>query len=131
MAYLSLNDPFVRLALRDLNLPAYAKGTNKQATGNELVCRTHTINDTKTIQIELPGVKKENLKLTSSKQAINVSAKRTIINSLGETTETVEDSFWVDPSFDLKTIKASLEDGLLTISMVKRELNDTQNIEIK
>lgn len=67
------------------------------------------------MEMDLPGVKKGDLELTYNDQKIIIDAKR------GE--KSLKKTVLVHESYDLSTAQASLEDGVLTVK-VKKKQND-------
>ena len=73
------------------------------------------------VEIDLPGVKKENLEVTSEGDHFYVSASRTVTKNGGSKDETYTRSFSVNPTmYDLDTLGCSLQDGMLVITLSRK-----------
>lgn len=69
-----------------------------------------------TIEIPLPGISKENLKIDIEDNMLTVQALPTVKS---KAVKAVKKSWYVDESLDVSSIVAKLENGLLTISLPK------------
>lgn len=69
-----------------------------------------------TIEIPLPGISKENLKIDIEDNMLTVQALPTVKS---KAVKAVKKSWYVDESIDATAIVAKLENGLLTISLPK------------
>lgn len=80
--------------------------------------------------VELPGVKKENISLTYEKGDIVLKAKKTHYYSDKEI-EISENLVLVDPSlYCLDSITSKFEDGILTITVPKKEQEKPKEIAV-
>lgn len=69
------------------------------------------------LEVELPGVKKEDIDIQVEKNIITVKASRT----RKETKTTYERSFRLADDIDCENIKVALENGILAFSLVKKQ----------
>jgi len=86
------------------------------------------------IEIDLPGVKKENLKVTynDDTDVTFVEAKRTITTKTGSKEETYNRSFRIDGGdFDVTQLKAEITDGVLRINVPRVERKEAKVIDVK
>ena len=86
------------------------------------------------IEIDLPGVKKENLKVTynDDTDVAYVEAKRTITTKTGTKEETYNRSFRIDGSdFNVEQLKAEITDGVLRINVPRAERKEHKVIDVK
>ena len=86
------------------------------------------------IEIDLPGVKKENLKVTynDDTDVTFVEAKRTITTKTGSKEETYNRSFKIDGGdFDVTQLKAEITDGVLRINVPRVERKEAKVIDVK
>ena len=86
------------------------------------------------IEIDLPGVKKENLKVTynDDTDVAFVEAKRTITTKTGSKEETYNRSFRIDGhDFDTEQLKAEITDGVLRINVPRAERKEHKVIDVK
>ena len=86
------------------------------------------------IEIDLPGVKKENLKVTynDDTDVAYVEAKRTITTKTGSKEETYNRSFRIDGGdFNVEQLKAEINDGVLRINVPRKERKEHKVIDVK
>ena len=86
------------------------------------------------IEIDLPGVKKENLKVTynDDTDVAYVEAKRTITTKTGTKEETYNRSFRIDGGdFNVEQLKAEITDGVLRINVPRAERKEHKVIDVK
>ena len=86
------------------------------------------------IEIDLPGVKKENLKVTynDDTDVAYVEAKRTIHTKTGSKEETYNRSFRIDGGdFDVTQLKAEITDGVLRINVPRMERKEQKVINVE
>jgi len=73
------------------------------------------------VEIDLPGVKKENLEVTSEGDQFYISASRTVTKNGGSKDETYTRSFSVNPTmYDTNTLGCTLQDGMLVITLSRK-----------
>lgn len=80
-----------------------------------------------TLEVELPGVKKENVSIQMEKNVLSVKGSR----KRGETETTYERSFRVADQIDTEKVSAVMEDGILSISLSKKKEAEAKKIEIQ
>ena len=86
------------------------------------------------IEIDLPGVKKENLKVTynDDTDVAYVEAKRTINTKTGSKEETYNRSFRIDGhDFNTEQLKAEITDGVLRINVPRMERKEQNVINVE
>lgn len=76
-----------------------------------------------TLELDVPGVKKEDLKVTIVDDRITVSGKR----GKQEFTR----MYSVDPNYDASSANAVVEDGVLTVTFDRRPETKPRQIEVK
>ncbi len=93
--------------------------------------RFNTTNKQFTCEIDLPGVKKTDLKITQEDSSIYINATRKVTTSGGDKEETYTRSFSFDDRiFDVTTLDAKLEDGVLKVTLQAKETPKKQVREI-
>lgn len=104
--------------------------TGKSSFSDDKV-RFNTTNKLFTCEIDLPGVKKPDLKITQEDDQVYINATRNVTTSGGVKEETYTRSFGFDGHvFDVKTLDAKLEDGVLRIIIQAKEQPKKQVREI-
>jgi HSP20 family protein len=96
-------------------------------------------NDTFTIEIDLPGVKKEDIELKVEDDYLTVTAIRRYHNELNEDDYylcesnfgVISRSFVLSDNIDRDKIEAKFEDGRLYLTLEKVESKKTKSISIK
>jgi HSP20 family protein len=86
------------------------------------------------IEIDLPGVKKEDLKVTynDDTDVAFVEAKRTIHTKTGSKEETYNRSFRIDGhDFNTEQLKAEITDGVLRINVPRTERKEHKVINVE
>jgi HSP20 family molecular chaperone IbpA len=72
-------------------------------------------------EVDLPGVKKENLSVTSEGDHLYISASRTVTRNRISKDETYSRAFKVNPTlYDFDTLGCILQDGMLTITLSRK-----------
>ncbi len=102
---------------------------------------TREASDAYYIEVDLPGVKKEDVDVSVDKNVLTISGKREVSNEIKEDDYyRVESaygkfsrSFTLPENVDVEKIKASNEDGVLEIVIPKQEVikDTTKKIEIQ
>ena len=102
---------------------------------------TREASDAYYIEVDLPGVKKEDVDVSVDKNVLTISGKREVSNEVKEDDfYRVESaygkfsrSFTLPENVDIEKIKASNEDGVLEIVIPKQEVikDSTKKIEIQ
>ena len=72
-------------------------------------------------RFEVPGAKKDDVKLELNDRQLTVTVNRKTSSSDGESTYTLSRSLTVPKTVDSEKIGAKLEDGLLTVTLPKAE----------
>ena len=96
-------------------------------------CDIYLENDIYYIEADIPGYKKEDIKIDYNKGNINIVAKRNIPDKnylLHEKLEETLNRHFYFKNIDDDNIIAKYEDGVLLISIPKKEVS-TSKIEIK
>ena len=85
------------------------------------------------IEIDLPGVKKENLKVTYSEESNNVyvEAKRTITAKTGSKEETYTRSFHPSNEMNCTELDATISEGVLSITIPRKARKEAKVIDVK
>ena len=85
------------------------------------------------VEIDLPGVKKEDTDIQISNYYVYISAKRNTITQGGKREETLTRSFKLNSESELDNIIATQENGVLTIFAKRKniEKNKIRKIHIK
>jgi HSP20 family protein len=86
------------------------------------------------VEIDLPGVKKKDLKVTYNEDTnvAYVEAKRTITSKTGSKEETYTRSFRLNPSdFDVDKFVSKLSDGVLTITAPRKKEKEHKVIDVQ
>ncbi|HCN77265.1 MAG TPA: heat-shock protein Hsp20 [Verrucomicrobiales bacterium] len=90
----------------------------------------HEDKDNYYARFELPGVKKEDLKVEIHDRLLNVSAERKEKNGEQESSFTLCRSISVPEGVNAEGISARLEDGILVVTLPKQEHRKPKLIEI-
>ena len=85
------------------------------------------------IEIDLPGVKKENLKVTYSEESnqVYVEAKRSITAKTGTKEETYTRSFHPSNEMNSAELNAAIIDGVLSIDIPRKARKEAKVIDVK
>jgi HSP20 family protein len=91
------------------------------------------------IQLDLPGVDRESLKIEVEDQTLRIAAERTQAALEGYTVRrkelpgkiSIQRSFQLGKEIDHERITARLEDGVLTVTLPKAEVALPRRIEVK
>jgi HSP20 family protein len=93
------------------------------------------------VEAELPGFKKDEIDITLENQTLTISAQRSQENRQGEQNKgelllherrytRFLRSFTLPPTVDEQTVNARLQDGVLTITLNKREETKPRKIQV-
>mgnify|MGYP003136983368 FL=1 len=83
------------------------------------------------VEIDLPGVKKEDLKVTLEDSTVFVEAKRSITSKTGTKEETFTRSFKVNKNeYNLSLLGAGITDGMLRIAVPRSEKKKAKVIQV-
>jgi HSP20 family molecular chaperone IbpA len=93
-------------------------------TGDQV--RFSASNDDLNVQIDLPGVSKANIDLSTDigQRDVYITAKRSIKTHDGEREQTYNRSFGVGNEFDIDKIKFDYKDGVLEVSVPRRKRDE-------
>lgn len=78
------------------------------------------------LHIDLPGVKKEDIKVTTSHGSVNIHAERK-----GFVKSTFSRNFAVSGSFSMEDLTAEYTDGVLTLLIPSSTKKSTRTVDIK
>ena len=81
--------------------------------------------------LELPGLKKDGLKVTLADGVLAVKGQKRIFRGGAETLVEVERSLLVPEDVDPEKIRARYEDGVLTLEISKREEAKPKTIQVQ
>lgn len=81
-------------------------------------------------RFELPGYKKDQIDLKLENAVLTVRSADTEKSEAGETRRSFQRSIAVPDGVDLEKVAASLEDGVLTVTMPKAEARKPRQIEV-
>ena len=87
---------------------------------SEETSRFSTTAEGLTIEVDLPGVKKNDTIIELGKDEVYISAKRTIKTQSGQSEETFTRSYTINRDFDAELLSAKQEDGVLTINVPRK-----------
>ena len=75
------------------------------------------------VQIDIPGVKKDDLdlKVDSERRDVYIEGKRNILNNDSEETQTYNRSFSIGKEYDLNKIKFEYANGMLEVQVPRRK----------
>lgn len=104
----------------------FQNGLAQSTTKTGDTVRFNETADAHTVEIDLPGVKKSDAKIDTSVDGNNIrffiTANRTVIHRGGKRDETFTREFSLNP-VKPDSLKAKLEDGVLTITVEKASKN--------
>lgn len=80
-----------------------------------------------TLEVELPGVKKEDVSIEMERNVLTIKGSR----KRGETETTYERSFRVADQIDSDNVTAVMEDGVLRLSLNKKKESEAKKIVIQ
>lgn len=84
------------------------------------------------LQVELPGVDKEDIKVNLEKDHVEISANKKIKTKKGETSRSFHNYFSIPANVDAESIEAEYKNGVLTLTAAARAKEETKKlIEIK
>ncbi len=87
---------------------------------SEETTRFSTTADGLSIEVDLPGVKKEDTIIEVGKDEVYISAKRSVRSQSGQREETFTRSYTINKDFDIELLNAKQEDGVLTITAPRK-----------
>lgn len=95
-----------------------------------LATDVHEDNDNYYARFELPGVKKDDVKVEVHDRLLTVSAERRVKEGESEQAYSVSRSISVPEGIRAEAIAAKLEDGLLTVTLPKQEQRKPRQITV-
>ena len=104
------------------------------AGGNILTGDTVRFNSTAesfTVEVDLPGARREDTQVEITGNQVFINAKRTITSQGGVKEEVLTRSFTLDKDADVDTIQARQENGVLTISAKRKDLEKFKKRTLK
>ena len=120
------NDPWTEL---DRFLGSALAETGRLMRG--VPVRAYNTDESRILELELPGVSKEDVSLEFEKGILDVSAKRKPRHGGEEAEVQYEESIRVGTDVDFHKANAELENGILTITLPKREHEKPFQINVK
>ncbi len=120
------NDPWTEL---DRFFGSALADTGRMLRG--VPVRAYNTTDERIIELDLPGVQKEDIALEFEKGILDVSAKRKSRHGDKEGEVAYEESIRVGTDVDFQKAKAELDSGILTITLPKREHEKPFQINVK
>ena len=127
------NDPWTDLdRLFESTFPELYQWSPLRLTGRErsLPLDVYENEDARVIRLEVPGVRKKDIGIELENAILSVHAKREEKTEGGKSTVEFKRSVSVGDDVDPDKIKATLEDGILTIELAKREHAKPKQITI-
>ncbi len=100
------------------------------AAGDKLAVDVHEDKDNYFASFEVPGVKKEDVKLELQNGLLTVSAEKRDKNGDNESSYSLTRSVSVPDGVNVETIAAKLEDGILTVTLPKAEHRKPRTITL-
>ena len=99
-------------------------------TGDKLAVDVHEDKDNYFASFEVPGVKKEDVKLELNSGMLTVSAEKREKNGDNESSYSLTRSVSVPDGVNVEAIAAKLEDGILTVTLPKAEHRKPRTIAL-
>lgn len=99
-------------------------------TSDRLAVDVHEDKDNYYASFEVPGVKKEDVKIELNNGLLTVSAEKREKNADGESSFSVSRSVSVPDGVNADTIAAKLEDGILKVTLPKAEHRKPRTIAL-
>ena len=109
--------------------------TSAVARGNIVTGDTVRFNSSSevfTVEVDLPGAKREDTQVEITGNQVFITAKRNITSQSGKREETLTRSFTLDKEADIDSVTAHQEDGVLVISAKRKnvERHKTRSLKI-
>ena len=111
------------------SLSRFFDWNNGSGTGS-LATDIHEDKDNYLARFEMPGVKKEDVKVELNDRLLTVSAEKKEKTGEEESSFSYSRSISVPDSVKADSISAKLEDGILTVTLPKSEERKPRNIEL-
>ena len=127
------NDPWTDLdRLFESTFPELYQWSPARRIGRErsLPLDVYEDENERVIRLEMPGVRKKDIKLELDNAVLTILAARTDKTGEEESTIELSRSVTVGDDVDPEKIKARLEDGILTVTLPKREQAKPKQITI-
>jgi HSP20 family protein len=99
-------------------------------TSDKLAVDVHEDKDAYHAHFEVPGVKKEDVKIELNNGMLTVTAEKREKNGDNESSYTLSRSVSVPDGVNLEAIAAKLEDGILNLTLPKAEHKKPRTIEL-
>jgi HSP20 family protein len=113
------------------SLPSLSRFFNWNDSGaGSLATDIHEDKDNYMARFEMPGVKKEDVKIELNDRLLTVSAEKKEKTGDEESSFSYSRSISVPDSVKADAITAKLEDGILTVTLPKSEERKPRNIEL-
>jgi len=115
------------------SLPALSRLFNNwtgESGAGSLATDIHEDKDSYLARFEVPGVKKEDVKIELNDRLLTVSAEKKEKNGEEESSSSYSRSISVPDSVKADSISAKLEDGILTVTLPKSEERKPRSIEL-
>lgn len=106
--------------------PTHARGFNVQTT-----CDVRETDEHYLVSFDMPGVKKEDIKIELKNSQLVVSGERHRVINGSETIDKFERAFRIPNLIDSDKIEANYENGVLSLAMPKAESAKPRSIEIQ
>ena len=119
------NDPWTELdRFFDTAFSAVDRGANR------IPVRVYNTEEARVLELELPGVRKEDITLNLEKGVLAVSAKRKV--AYGDTDSEVEykEAIRVGSGVDFQKTRAEYTDGILQVHLPKREQDKPFSVSV-
>ena len=127
------NDPWTDLdRLFESTFPELYQWSPARQSGRErsLPLDVYETEESRFVRLETPGVKKGDIEISLENAILSVKAKRADKSGNSESMVNLSRSVTVGDDVDSDNVKASLENGILTIEMPKREQAKPKQITI-
>lgn len=116
-----------------LAIPAFDElfdGFFDQQASNAWEVRFHEDKDAYHLQVDLPGVKKEEVKLDVENESVSIKATRKMGWGENISESRYERTLTIPRNVDTANIKAQLQDGVLELTLPKREDAKPRSLQI-
>jgi HSP20 family protein len=129
-AYSRNNDLEEWLRASLVGVPALGRYLEPTAQNKPLVAEVDEDETNFYASFEVPGVKKENVKLDLNNRLLTVNVEKTTKRGENESSYTLTRSITVPDSVSVENIAAKLEDGILTVTLPKAEERKPRSITV-
>ncbi len=82
-----------------------------------------------TLEVELPGVKKDQVEVNVEQNVLSVKGTRSCCSECGDVT--YSRSFRISSDIDSDSIEASMEDGVLKLTLTKKKSAEARKLSIQ